>query len=120
MRATSARCVQSEEGGRPTVPPYRVVKGGANAGRLQWINFRSDGAARDLIVSPERSRQSTVSEPDGRWLAFRTSDSARSKIRIAPLATTEPAPAATWIELVAAERDTRPIGWSPTETPFTS
>jgi len=91
---------------------FVVVKGEANAGRLQWINVK-DGVARDLIVSPDRTVNRPFPSPDGRWLAFRVADSAGGTILIAPLTTTEPAPASTWTEIVAAERDTRPIGWSP-------
>jgi len=90
---------------------FVVVRGEANAGRLQWINV-SDGAARDLIVSPERTVNRPFPSPDGRWLAFRAMGSAGSVILVAPLTTTGPAPASAWVELVAPERDTRPIGWS--------
>jgi Tol biopolymer transport system component len=91
---------------------FVVVRDETNAGRLQWVNV-TDGSARDLIVSAGRSVNRPFPSPDGRWLAFRAIDSAGSTILVAPLTAAEPAPSNTWIDIVAPERDTRPVGWSP-------
>ncbi len=89
-----------------------VVKAENNAGRLTWIGL-SDGAARDLIVSPDQAVSRPFPSPDGRLLAFRRSGSARDAILIAPIAAGQPIPARAWLELVAPEADARPVGWSP-------
>jgi Tol biopolymer transport system component len=91
-----------------------VVKAESNSGRLVEIAV-SDGATRDVIVSPDRAVSRPFPSPGKRLLVFRRGDVSGQgdTIMIAPLTTAQPVHSSAWIELVASEADARPSGWSP-------
>ena len=89
-----------------------VVKGEDNAGRLTTIGL-AGGEAHDVVVSSDQTVNRPFPSPDGRWLAFRRTGIAGDTILIAPLSAEQPVSSGAWIQLVAAEPDARPSGWSP-------
>ena len=89
-----------------------VVKAENNAGRLTSITV-SNGATRDVIVSPDQTVNRPFPSPDGRLLAFRGGSSTADVIFIAPLTSELPVARQAWVQIVAPENDARPSGWSP-------
>lgn len=71
-------------------------------------------AVTALVDAPdERSLNRPTLSPDNRWLAFRATAPGAQVIYVAPFLQSRPVPAKAWAALGPAERDLRPIGWSP-------
>jgi Tol biopolymer transport system component len=71
-----------------------------------------DGASQTLVTSPSRIDRPSVS-PDGRAIAFRTSQGAVVKTFVAPILPSGAVPAQKWMQIDEPTTTGRPCGWSP-------
>jgi hypothetical protein len=62
---------------------------------------------------PGRSLNRPFLSPDNRWIAFRATASRSETVYVARFDRPLPLPADTWVAVGEAERDLRPVGWSP-------
>jgi Tol biopolymer transport system component len=91
---------------------FVVVTGGRQTG-LGLIDTRTGTMTTVADAPPERSLNRPSLSPDNRWIAFRAMAPESQTIYLAPFGRALPIPADAWVALGAAERDLRPVGWSP-------
>jgi Tol biopolymer transport system component len=89
-----------------------VTRSGAQTA-LGLADVRSGEVTALADAPPGRSLNRPTLSPDNRWIAFRAMDGRTQTVYVARFDRPLPLPADTWVALSEAERDLRPVGWSP-------
>jgi Tol biopolymer transport system component len=112
--APTLLCEGCQDVGDWTADSQRVTV--VTAGRQTGLGLADprSGAVIPVANAPvDRSLNRPALSPDNRWIAFRAMAPGAQTVYVAPFQRSLPIPESAWVAVGPAERDLRPVGWSP-------